>query len=451
MTGVAGTQGHGGVAGLVDAVRAGEVDLAALGESMHARMAELYPVPRSLTGDGVRATLDLLDAVAPLERHSVPTGYQAYDWTVTDEWSLRRATITDADGRVVVDTDDHSLHVVGYSTPVRATLSLEELRGHLHTLPDHPDWIPYRTSYYHRRWGFCLPHRLLERMEAGEFTAPYDVVVDADLGPGELTWGELVVPGETDEEVMVTAHLCHPSIANDNLSGLVLATELARTLAGLGRRRWTYRFLFAPGTVGSVVWLAQNVEGRERIRHGLVLTGLGGPGPLVHKRSRRGDREVDRAVGHVVARRGGEQRDYSPWGYDERQFNALGFDLPFARLSRTPHNEYPEYHTSADDLSYVRPAELADAFAALLEVVDVLENDATPRNLQPHGEPQLGKRGLYPTTGGQAANEAVMAMLWVLAYADGATSLVDIATRADVDFAAVRHAADRLSRTDLLA
>ncbi len=150
---------------------------------------------------------------------------------------------------------------MGYSTPVRATLSLEELRGHLHTLPNHPDWIPYRTSYYHRRWGFCLPHRLLERMEAGEFTAPYDVVVDADLGPGELTWGELVVPGETDEEVMVTAHLCHPSIANDNLSGLVLATELARTLAGLGRRRWTYRFLFAPGTVGSVVWLAQNVEG----------------------------------------------------------------------------------------------------------------------------------------------------------------------------------------------
>ena len=265
-----------------------------------------------------------------------------------------------------------------------------------------------------------------------------------------MTYGELVVPGESAEEVMFTAHVCHPSIANDNLSGLVLATELARTLLSLSSRRLTYRFLFAPGTIGSLVWLSQNREGLGRISHGLVLTGLGGPGPLVYKSTRHGGRAVDRAVGHVVAQRGGEVRAYSPYGYDERQFNAVGFDLPFGRLSRTPHGEYPEYHTSADNLSYVLPDELADSYAALLELVDVLENDRSYRNLSPYGEPQLGSRGIYPTTGGQSASDTVMAMLWTLAYADGTTSLLDTAVTAEVDFAKLRAAASVLQGADLL-
>jgi aminopeptidase-like protein len=431
----------------VDALRSEDQDLTELGETMHAAMGRLYPLCRSISGNGVRATLDILGETLPIERRGVPSGTQAFDWTVNDEWNVRDAYIADQQGRRVVDFRRHSLHLVGYSVPVRATLTLSELRPHLHTLPDRPQWIPYRTTYYHRDWGFCLSDDQLRAMDEG----PYDVVVDTTIEPGELTYGELVIPGDTSDEVMISAHVCHPSLANDNLSGIVVATEVARTLRSLGSRRYTYRFLFAPGTIGSLTWLSRNAELLPRLRHGLVLTGLGGAGALVYKRSRRGTAVIDRAAAHVVGRRGGEARDYSPYGYDERQFNALGFDLPFGRLSRTPHGEYPEYHTSADDLLFVKPAELAESYLAVLEVLDVLENDQRYENLSPHGEPQLGKRGLYPTTGGKQATDAVMAMLWVLGYSDGSTSLLDLASVAGVDFGGLRGAADALEAAGLLA
>jgi len=434
------------VARHVDDLRSGRVDLAELGQRMHASMARMFPICRSVTGDGVRTTLDLIEEAVKLERHAVPSGTQAHDWTVNEEWNVRDAYIADASGRRVVDFRESNLHLVSYSTPVRARMSLDELRPHLHTLPDHPDWIPYRTSYYHRTWGFCLTDRQLQSMGPG----PYEVVVDTDLGPGEMVYGEVVVPGETDREVMVTSHVCHPSLANDNLSGIAVATEVARTLQALPALRHTYRFLFAPGTVGSITWLSRNPDVVPRLSHGLVLTGLGGPGPLVYKSTRHGGRGVDRAASHVVRRRAGEVRGYSPYGYDERQFNSIGFDLPFGRLSRTPHGEYPEYHTSADDLGFVEPTRLADAYTAIMEIVDVLENDRSYRNLSPYGEPQLGKRGLYPTTGGKSAGDAVMAMLWTLAYTDGSTPLIDIADVADRDFADVRTAADELHRAGLL-
>ncbi|MGY1685888.1 DUF4910 domain-containing protein [Geodermatophilus sp. SYSU D00867] len=431
----------------VDALRSGERDLAALGEGMHAAMRRLHPICRSITGDGVRATLDVLAESLDLQRHGVPSGTQAFDWTVPDEWNVRDAYVADRSGRRVVDFRRHNLHLVSYSAPVRATMTLDELRPHLHTLPDRPAWIPYRTTYYSRDWGFCLADDQLRAMDDG----PYDVVVDTTLAPGELTWGELVLPGESPDEVVLSAHVCHPSLANDNLSGIAVATELARTLAALPSRRLTYRFLFAPGTIGSITWLSRNADVLPRIRHGLVLTGLGGPGPLVYKRTRRGTRAVDRAAAHVVTRHGGEVRGYSPYGYDERQYNAVGFDLPVGRLSRTPHGEYPEYHTSADDLAFVRPAELAGSYAAVLEVLDVLENDDCFENLSPFGEPQLGKRGLYPSTGGKQATDAVMAMLWVLGYSDGATSLLDVASVAGTDFAGLRRAAADLRAAGLLA
>jgi aminopeptidase-like protein len=431
----------------VDALRSGEQDLHALGETMHAAMDRLYPICRSITGDGVRATLDVLAESLDVERRSVPSGTQAFDWTVPDEWNVRDAYIADRHGRRVVDFRRHNLHLVGYSAPVRATMTLDELRPHLHTLPDRPEWIPYRTTYYARDWGFCLPESRLRSMDEG----PYEVVVDTTLGPGELTYGELVLPGDSADEVMITAHVCHPSLANDNLAGIAVATEVARTLASLESRRHTYRFLFAPGTIGSLTWLSRNADVLPRLRHGLVVTGLGGPGDLVYKRSRHGGRDVDRAAEHVVAGRGGEVRGYSPYGYDERQFNAVGFDLPFGRLSRTPHGEYPEYHTSADDLSFVKPAELAESYLAVLEILDVLEHDARYDNLSPFGEPQLGKRGLYPPMGGKQATDAVMAMLWVLGYSDGTTSLLDVASVAGVDFAALRRAAGDLEAAGLLA
>jgi aminopeptidase-like protein len=436
------------LSGHVDDLRGGAPagEVAALGESMHADMARMYPLCRSLSGDGVRATLDILEETLSLERREVPSGTRAFDWTVNDEWNVRDAYIVDQQGRRVIDFREHNLHLVSYSIPVRARMTLEELRPHLHSLPDRPDWIPYRTTYYNRTWGFCLPHRQLQELDEG----PYDVVVDATLEPGHLTYGELVVPGESTDEVMLTAHLCHPSIANDNLAGIVVATRVARLLQSLERRHLTYRFLFAPGTIGSITWLSRNADVLPSLRHGLVLTGLGGPGALVYKRSRHGSRDIDRAAGHVVGRRGGEVRAYSPYGYDERQFNSIGFDLPFGRLSRTPHGEYPEYHTSADNLSYVRPPELVDAYTAVLEIIDVLENDRTYRNLSPYGEPQLGKRGIYPTTGGRSASDAVMAMLWTLGYSDGSTSLLDIARVADLSFTDIRAAATTLAGARLL-
>lgn len=413
---------------------------------MRARLERLYPICRSITGDGVRRTLADLAVDLPLERKAVPSGTAVHDWVVNDEWNVREAWIADEDGNRVVDFREHNLHLVGYSVPVRATLTLDELRPHLHTLPDHPDWIPYRTSYYSRTWGFCLTQRQLDTMRPGS----YDVVIDSTLEPGELVWGELLVPGESAEEVLVSAHVCHPSLANDNLSGIAVAAELAAHLMELPRRRWSYRFLFAPGTIGSLAWLSQNPDRLHLVRHGLVLTGLGGPGPLVYKQTRHGDRAIDRAAGHVVVRRDGEVRRYSPWGYDERQYNALGFDLPVGRISRTPHGEYPEYHTSADDLGLVRDDQLLAAYDAVAAVVEVLETDETFRNLSPYGEPQLGARGLYPSMGGKAASDAVLAMLWALAWSDGETSLLDIAEKADLDFAQLRVAADDLVRAGLL-
>lgn len=440
------------IEGLLEANDDGSTGVTSAGERMRALMEELYPICRSMTGDGVRATLDIMARSLPLRQHSVPSGTQVFDWTVNDEWNVRDAYVADRFGNRVIDFQEHNLHLVAYSEPVRARMTLAELRPHLHTRPSylgsmplaHPDWIPYRTSYYERTWGFCLSANRLQSLDEG----PYDVVVDTSLEPGELSYGEVVVPGDSTEEVLLSAHVCHPSLANDNLSGLVVAAELIRALQSLGRRRYTYRFLFAPGTIGSITWMSRNVEVLPRIRHGLVLAGLGGPGGLVYKRTRNGARDIDRVVAHVLRGECGEVRDYSPYGYDERQFNAIGFDLPVGSLSRTPHGEYPEYHSSADNLDFVRPDELVDALQSLLRVVDVLENDRVYLNLSPYGEPQLGKRGLYRSADGSGAD--VTAMLWTLAYTDGRTPLLDIAEKAHLPFADVRAASDRLLGAGLL-
>jgi aminopeptidase-like protein len=418
-----------------------------LGQLLHQRMTELYPICRSITGDGVRQTLQLIGREIPLESKSVKSGSAAFDWTINDEWNVRDAYIADSDGQRLVDFRAHNLHLVSYSTPVRARMTFDELRPHLSTIPEHPDWIPYRTTYYSRTWGFCLTHSQLQSLGPG----PFEVVIDSSIRPGELSYGELAIPGDSTDEVIISAHVCHPSLANDNLSGIVVATELAKALLAADRRRYTYRFLFAPGTIGSIAWLSQNSDIWPRIRHGLVLTGLGGGGRLVYKQTRHGSRLIDRVAGHVVRQGGGEVRAYSPYGYDERQFNSVGFDLPVGRLSRTPHGEYPEYHTSADNLEFVRADELAESYTAIWQILQILERDRRYRNLSPFGEPQLGKRGLYPTTGGQAASDAVMAMLWTLAYSDGDHGTLDIAEISELTFAAIDEAAGKLAGAELLA
>ena len=323
-------------------------------------ISELFPFTRSITGPGVRETLEVLKRVIPLTVHEVPTGTQALDWTVPREWTIREAWIKDPSGRRIVDIATTNLHVLGYSVPVHATMSMDELRPHLHTLPDRPTWIPYRTSYYDEAWGFCLSHDQLMSMGDG----PFEVLIDSDLQAGNLTYGELVLPGEIADEILVSTHVCHPSMANDNLSGIAVATFLAAELENAPRRH-TIRFLFVPGTIGSLTWLALH-DGDLKIRHGLALAGVGDAGNLTYKRTRRGTADVDRAAAVAFRDIGTEHaiRDFSPWGYDERQFNSPGFNLPVGLLGRTPHGTYPEYHTSADDLDFVRAASLEGSLEA---------------------------------------------------------------------------------------
>ncbi|MFC8877953.1 DUF4910 domain-containing protein [Streptomyces ardesiacus] len=418
------------------------------GEEMYALVERMYPLCRSITGDGVRATLRIVDEYIPLHVHEVPTGTQVLDWTVPKEWNVRDAYVADTAGRRVVDFAASSLHVLGYSVPVSATMSLAELREHLHTLPEQPSLVPYRTSYYEERWGFCLAQRTLDAMAEGD----YEVRIDSTLADGHLTYAEHVVPGRVPDEVLVSCHVCHPSLANDNLAGIAVAVFLARALAEQNPY-YTYRFVFAPGTIGAITWLARNRERVERVKHGLVLACAGDPGDLTYKQSRRGDAEIDRVLRHVLDASGRPHRitEFTPYGYDERQYCSPGFDLGVGSLTRTPYAGYPEYHTSADDLDFVSPAAMADTLAVCREAFSLLDRNRRYVNLSPYGEPQLGRRGLYGSLGGRSdAKEAQMAMLWVLSLSDGTHALLDVAERSGLPFDTVVAAADALHGAGLI-
>ena len=418
------------------------------GESMLALIQELFPICRSITGNGVRQTLAILQRYIPLGINEVPSGTSVLDWTVPPEWNIRDAYVARQDGTRIVDFGANNLHVVQYSRPIDAIMPLAKLRPHLHSLPDQPDWIPYRTSYYSENWGFCLTHRQLSSLEDGL----YRVVIDADLAPGHLSYGELVIEGQTDDTVLFSCHVCHPSLANDNLSGIAVATMLARYVQTLSPRH-SYRFLFIPGTIGSLTWLARNEDKVRRIAHGLVLSCLGDPGGITYKKSRRGNAAIDHIVAHILHHDEVPHRiaPFIPYGYDERQYCSPGFNLPVGCLMRTPNGEYPEYHSSADNLSLLRPESLAHSLSVLRRIVDVIEGDAVYRSRNQKGEPQLGRRGLYATMGGQrGASYNQMALLWVLNLADGRHSLLDMAERAGVPFATIQAAADALLAAELL-
>jgi aminopeptidase-like protein len=419
------------------------VCLASETSAMHELIRELFPICRSITGAGLRQSLRRVGELIPLETHEVATRTQIFDWTVPKEWNIRDAYIKDRDGRRVVDFRDNNLHVVNYSVPVHARLSLGELRPHLHSLPERPDWIPYRTTYYAETWGFCLTHRQLTSLADGE----YEVMIDSSLQDGALSYGECVLQGNVEEEFLISTHICHPSLANDNLSGVAVAVALAQILAR-SPHRFTYRFLFVPGTIGPIAWLSRNQDKVSRIKHGLVLACLGDRGTINYKRSRRASADIDRAVECVLRGKGEpfEVREFSPYGYDERQFCSPGFNLPVGSFRRTPHGEYPEYHTSADNLGFVSAAHLADSLGTLLEVIDLLESDATFKNLSPMGEPQLGKRGLLPA----ASDSEQMALLWLLNLSDGKSSLLDIAERSGLPFGELRRATEALVENGLL-
>lgn len=432
---------------------AAEAAANAPGDAMLALIARLYPICRSITGAGVRQTLAILREQVPLDIHEVPSGTPVFDWVVPPEWTIREAWVKNARGETVIDFAAHNLHLMSYSAPIHARMPLASLRPHLHAEAEHPDWIPYRTSYYQENWGFCLPWTQLQALEDGE----YEVFIDSSLAPGSLTYGECFIEGESADEVLVSTHICHPSLANDNLSGIAVATELIKGLRA-ARPRLSYRFLFIPGTIGSITWLALNEARLGRIVAGLSAVNLGDPGMLHYKRSRRGDALIDRAAAHVLAQSGAHRiLDFSPYGYDERQFCSPGINLPVGCLSRTPYGQFPEYHTSADNLDLVRAEALEGSLVALWAIFDILERDRSYVNLSPKGEPQLGRRGLYAAIGGRSdTKDFQMAMLWVLNQSDarqpdGGPGLLEIAERAALPFALIAEAAEALVAHGLLA
>lgn len=420
-----------------------------IGAEIFSLAAEIYPICRSITGAGVRETLRYIGTHIDLELHEVPTGTRVFDWTIPREWNIRDAYIKNALGEKVVDFARSNLHVVSYSTPVHDRLPLAELKRHLHSVPEQPDVIPYRTSYYADNWGFCLPHRQLEALPE----EIYEVLIDSTLEHGSLTYGEHVHRGSTPDEVLLSAHTCHPSLANDNCSGVALLAHLAKRMSRM-ETRYTYRFLFAPGTIGAITWLARNQDTAALIKHGLVLSCLGDGGGPTYKRSRRGNAEIDRAMVHMLkhAAPPATIMEFSPYGYDERQYCSPGFDLPVGLFQRSQFGTFPEYHSSADNLDFIRPEHLGESCRMIAAVIDILEKNTSFRNTISKCEPQLGRRGLYEAIGGDKDGATKnRAMLWVLNLSDGRHSLLDIAERAGLPFAVVRDTAMLLRERGLLA
>jgi aminopeptidase-like protein len=426
------------------------LDPAAAGAESYELARRLMPIPRSLTGDGVRETLRIVGEHVPLAVTEVPTGTPIFDWIAPREWNVAEAWIADSSGRRIIDWRESNLRLLGYSHPVRTRLTGAELDERLYSLPEFPERIPYRTAYWADTWGFCVTEAERRAIRPEE---EYEVCIDARLEDGSLTYAEALLPGESEEEVLLSTYICHPSLANDNVSGIALLAALGAHLVERSLHR-SHRLLFSPGTLGPLAWLSRNLERLDRIRAGLVVACVGDPGPLRYKRSRAGDTAVDRAAEYVLRGRPGSiVDDFVPWGGDERQFCSPGFDLPVGALTRTPHGLFPEYHSSADDLDLIRPESLGDSLAATLEILDVLEGDRTYVSRNPYGEPQLGRRGLYREVSSGAPREEESfqrALLWVLNLADGGHSLLDVAERAELPFGVVADAAAALLDADLL-
>ena len=419
-----------------------------IGEDIFALAARIYPICRSITGNGVRQTLREIGVHIPLEIHEVPTGTTVFDWTIPREWNIRDAYIKDAHGNKIVDFAHTNLHVMSYSPPVRERVSLQELKRHVHSLPEQPDLIPYRTSYYSEGWAFCMRHRQLESLR----DETYEVVIESSLEDGSLTYGEFLHKGQSDEEFLFSAHVCHPSLANDNCSGVALLTHLAKRVADL-RTRYSYRFIFAPGTIGAITWLARNDAQVQRIKYGLIISMVGDGGGPTYKRSRQGNARIDRAVSHVLRHSGLTPAilNFSPYGYDERQYCSPGFNLPVGLFQRSGFGTVPQYHTSADNLESIRADHLKDSYRLVAMTINVIENDTFYRNAMPKCEPQLGKRDLYGAIGGDLnATAEKMAMLWILNLSDGAHSLLDIAEQANLPFKVICSIAKLLYKHGLL-
>lgn len=425
-------------------------DVEGMGQAAYELACRLFPLCRSITGKGVRDTIAIFRDYVDIELHAVASGTLVFDWKIPDEWLVTDAYVADSTGRRIIDFKASNLHLLNYSTPIHATMPLSELRTHIYTLPQQPDLIPYKTAYYVDAWGFCMTHNEFLKLSEGQ----YEVVIDTEKSPGHLHYGEYLHAGATSREVLLYAHICHPSLANDNCSGLALLIILAEHLQHI-ETHYSYRFVLAPGTIGSLAWLSRNEDRLAKIEHGLVVSCVGDAGGPNYKKSRRGTALIDRAAACI--RFGADEvplviADYSPYGYDERQFCSPGFNLPVGLLQRSSFGTFPEYHTSADNLDFIRPEHLGSSLRMVLDMIDVLEGNWTPLNLMPKGEPQLSRHGLLSTIGGHKTNSSRhMAYLWVLNQADGHNSLLEIAEKSRMSFAEISTAATELKAVGLVS
>ena len=419
-----------------------------IGIEIYSFIEKLFPICRSITGNGTRKTLELIKQHIPIEINDIPSNTKVFDWNVPKEWNIIDAYVKNSKGEKIIDFKISNLHILQYSISIHKKISLDELKNHLYTLEEYPNWIPYKTSYYQENWGFCMSYKQFQTLEDDE----YEVFIDSTLENGSLTYGELFFKGEIEDEILFSTYICHPSMCNDNLSGVSLLTFLAKTLIDK-KTKYSYRFLFIPETIGAISWLAKNENNVHKMKYGVVATCVGDSGQLTYKKTKQGNTLIDKIVEKILvdSRDSYEIVDFFPTGSDERQFSSPGFNIPVGSLVRTLYGKFPEYHTSADNMDFMNSKSLQDSFAKYHSIIYVLENNMIYKNQNPKCEPNLGKRKLYDLIG---ANKELPSnsnsIFWLLNQSDGNTSLLEIATKSNISFIDIKNMADILVSHDLL-